>query len=164
MAELRWPAARLADAIALLVSESKLSSARGPSASIPPLERAALNRWIEAMLQTQHVESVRGDVRYRDVDALLKTRVPRIVRLGDAFLLFLGNNRLIDADQHVRRIPREELRRMLCSAVEEGVANDIDGFLDRVGVHPRRREVAREAMLRAQLGHRVVATCWELRR
>ena len=108
LAELTWPASRLSDALALLLAESKLSTARGTSASAPPLERAALNRWLEATLQTQHVESVRGDLRYADVDALLGTRVPVLVRTGDAFLLLIGRNRCIDAEQNVRTVPRAE--------------------------------------------------------
>ncbi|HEX6082921.1 MAG TPA: ATP-binding cassette domain-containing protein [Thermoanaerobaculia bacterium] len=164
MAELTWPAARLSDALALLLAESKLSTARGTSASAPPLERAALNRWLEATLQAQHVESVRGDLRYADVDALLGTRVPLLVRTGDAFLLLIGRNRCIDAEQHVRTVPRAELRRLLCSAAEAGVAEGVEAFIERVGVRPRRREAAREAMLRAQIGNRVVGTYWELRR
>ena len=164
MAELTWPAARLSDALALLLAESKLSTARGTSASAPPLERAALNRWLEATLQTQHVESVRGDLRYADVDAVLGTRVPLLVRTGDAFLLLIGRNRCIDAEQNVRTVPRAELRRLLCSAVEAGAAAGVEAFIERVGVRPRRREAARAAMLRAQIGNRVVGTYWELRR
>ncbi|HEU4887915.1 MAG TPA: ATP-binding cassette domain-containing protein [Thermoanaerobaculia bacterium] len=164
MAELIWPAARLSDALALLLAESKLSAARGASASAPPLERAALNRWLEATLQTQHVESVRGDLRYADVDELLHTRVPLLVRIGDGFLLLLGRNRCIDVEQNIRTVPRAELRRILCDAAEAGVAESVESFIDRVGVKPRRREAARAAMLRAQIGNRIVGTYWELRR
>ena len=164
MADLTWPAARLSDALALLLAESNLSSARGLSASVPPLERAALNRWLEATLQMQHVECVRGDLRYADVDELLRTRVPLLVRIGDGFLVLLGRNRCIDAEQNIRTAPRAELRRILCSAAEESVLAGIEAFIDRIGVKPRRREAARAAMLRAQIGNRVVGSYWELRR
>ena len=162
MSDATWPASRLADALALLLAASKLSSARGASASVPPTEPAALNRWIEAMLQTQHVETVRAELRYRDVDALLRARVPLIVQSGERFLLLAGRGRCIDAEQNVRRISRDELRRVLCSGVEDVIAANIDTFLDRIGV--QRRERARDAMLDAQIGGRVVGTVWELRR
>ncbi len=155
MADLTWPAERLSDALALLLAESKISAARGAGASTPPLERAALNRWLEATLQAQHVESVRGDLRYADVDELLGTRVPLLVRIGDRFLILLGRNRCIDVEQNIRTVARAELRRILCAEAEEGVAEGEESFIERVGVKPRRREAARAAMLRAQIGNRI---------
>lgn len=164
MAEMLLSSTQLSDAITILLTESRLSSTRAANPSPPPLERAAFHRWLDAVLQTQHVESVRGDLRHADVGQLLRTRVPLIVRTADRFLILLGANRVLDADCNIRTIDRDELHALLCSDAEASVTNDVDAFLDRVGVKPRRRAAARDAMLRAQIGNRIVGTYWELRR
>ena len=173
-----WPAERLADAVALLVSEAKLSRVGAGSPAPPPENAAAMHRWLEAVLQAQHVESVRGALLYEHVDQLLSSRVPLIIRVVSRktprnpeepeepvpvrYLILLGGRRCIDSAQQVRRVSREELRRILCEDAEADVAEEVDAFMDRV--RPRRREAARNAMLRAQIGERVVGTYWELRR
>ncbi len=167
-----WPVSRLADGVTALAAESGL----GPRpatlpASMPPPPPENLGRWIDAVASALSLRADGITCALNELDDFLRFSAPSAVRLPErhdpAFLLLLGSARdvvwVLGPDLARHALPREEVRRALCSRWEEPLAESALQFLDGAALTDRQRARALSAVVRQQIAGLSIDDLWILR-
>lgn len=138
---LTWPVSRLGEAMESLAIKSGLPVHPRETSSpwIDPdwSSEELLGRWIEAAASRLGLEATPVEILYREVELLLRSSGPVLLRLPDAgkarFLTFLDCSRgavyLLGPDLVVHRLPLEDVRAAMCRDVEGPLIEEIDRLL-----------------------------------
>jgi ATP-binding cassette subfamily B protein len=175
LAALRWPLARLGEALEELARRAQLRCTAADSPPVPPAlaeaDAAEQGRWLEWAAQRIGLEAEAVDTVVADLDDLLRGAAPALLRVADGgqagFLLLLkwrrGQVHLVGPDLGVHRVDAAALRAALCARAEAPYAAEVDALLGMAQVPPQRQAAVRSALLRDRLGAQPVAHCWMLR-
>jgi ATP-binding cassette subfamily B protein len=116
-------------------------------------------------------DAVSERLLYTDVAGLLARRVPQIIRIHRGREVMLigivgGPKHVVVAmpDGTIRRIPREEMRALLCADVEAMARPAIDAFLAVSGLSGRKLLDGRSELLLRRIGTETVGIIWLLHR
>src|SRR5262245_23013181 len=171
-AAISWPASRLGEALTALARHGGLDARPGiPGAPPEPSTtgpKDQLGRWIEATADWLGCEAEPVETPCAQVERCLAG--PGLLRLPGAndprFLVLLGGRRrlsLLTPDYTVVRLAREEVRGALRQAVEAPHLEATDRLLTEAGLRGRRRQRARQALLREWLSQTRIDVGWVLR-
>jgi ABC-type bacteriocin/lantibiotic exporter with double-glycine peptidase domain len=174
-----WPADRVGELLENLARKAKLIS-RPPRLPAPPdgllhgADDESLSQWLDNAAGSLGIEAEPISVQYLDLDRLLTSGGPVILRLPETSspdqpayvaLLSAGSRRLrlVCPDLRVRRVPEDWLHNLLSAHLEVGLGELIDDVLRDAEVPPERFHRARQAILRDQLGPLRIEAGWILR-
>jgi ATP-binding cassette, subfamily B, bacterial len=171
---LAWPVARLADAIEELARVSgiaRTSSARVRARSRRDSDADAIDGSVEQLSQRLQFESDARDVSYKEVERVLETAGPAVLRLstdaGEGFLAVLASSRrsvrLLAPDGRHETMSIEVAARLLRRSLEQPLDDQVDRLLAEANVPERRKSAARDSLLRARLSELPATRCWLLR-
>jgi len=175
-----WSLSQLGSGLEALARRSKLQPSPvqvpHPPSSIPFLEdsaasRDALNQWIESAAAWLGLEAEPSALPYEGLERLIRNAGPAVLQVpgNDAprFLFLLPRNRrpvsVLAPDLRTVPLPLEAVRALLCHAIEQAVAPEVDGLLNDAGIPDSRRGAARAALLLERLRTKEVGGCWQLR-
>jgi ATP-binding cassette subfamily B protein len=171
LAALAWPLERGGDALQALVAKSGLR-ARGVEIPAAPavLDGAAMARFVEGGAEWLGLEAEAIAARLGDLDGMVRRAAPALLRVeidGVSRLLALvaggARPRLVAPDGALHRVDADVLRAALARPIEAPLDEEIDRLLTVARVPPRRRAVARRALLAERLGGRLIDCGWILR-
>jgi ATP-binding cassette, subfamily B, bacterial len=178
LSEIAWSATRLGEMVENLARRSGLIShparlAQPPEALLQASSQV-ISQWIDNAAASIGLESEPVNVLYAEVDQFLLFSWPAIIRLPGAIdqgeprfigLLSSAGSRatILGADLRTHRMPVAELRALLCATYEAPMGGLIDQVLLDAEVPEERREKARAAILRDQLGALRIEAGWMLR-
>jgi ATP-binding cassette subfamily B protein len=178
LSKIAWPASRLGELIENLARKSKLISRPGklpqPPKSTFNSDLQAMGRWIDTASGYLGLEAEPVDMLYGGVEQLIRVGGPAILRLpkssegNEPHLVGLlkGSSRrctILCPDLKVRSYGIETIRSAICSPYEEHLKEEVDQLLTDAGVPEQRRQRARTAILREQLGQVRLDAGWLLR-
>ena len=180
-----WSLSQLGSGLEALARRSKLEPSAvpvpHPPSSLAALEdaaasRDALNRWIESAANWLGVEAEPSAIPYEGLEQLLENAGPAVLQVpgnGPPRFLFLlprtlfpgGRGRIVVLAPDLRTVSLriDAARALLCSALEQTVAPEVDRLLNELGIPDPRRRAARAALLLERLRAREVGGCWLLR-
>ena len=173
--ELSWPAAQLGEALEALARQSGLGACSvelpKPSEAVAMGNRAAVERWIEAVAEVLGLEAEFVGVPYGEVERLVRGAGPALLRMphtgAPRFLALLGSRRRMVAvlapDLSVSRVPVAAIGAAPCQEHEAPRREAMDRLLVEAGVSRRRLHKARTALLREQLSAVWINDGWLLR-
>ncbi|HEX5272710.1 MAG TPA: ABC transporter ATP-binding protein [Gemmataceae bacterium] len=162
-----WPADRLGEALRHVAVSPPAGSAPAPPDGH---DDAALSRWVEAGAAQVGLEAEAVEAPYGEVESLLRSSGPALLRLPGReplFVVLLGSAgaalRLLAPDGAAVTRPAPALRDALCAPAEAEVGAAADRVVAGLGESAARRDRARAALLRELLAGRSVGGCWLLR-
>ena len=161
-----WPANRAAEALDALARKSglrpKLSKITTPTAvAADPI---LLSRWIEASAEALGLYAEPEEIRYADVDRILASASPALIRMSDGNLLaLLAQGVLLTPDFKTHRISPSALRAELCRDAEAPLTDELNSLLESTGIRQRRWPQVRDTLLRQRLAGKLVGHAWLLR-
>jgi ATP-binding cassette subfamily B protein len=180
-----WSFAELGSGLEALARKSELQPSSvqvpNPPSSVASLDntaasRDALSQWIESAAGWLGLEAEPSAVPYEGLERVIENAGPAVLRVpgdGSAKFLFLlprnvsprrrGRISVLAPDRRTVSLRIEAVRTLLCSALEETVAPEVDHLLDDVGIPESRRGAARVALLLERLRGKDVGGCWLLR-
>jgi len=175
-----WSLSQLGSGLEALARRSKLQPSPvqvpHPPSSIPFLEdsaasRDALNQWIESAATWLGLEAEPSALPYEGLEHLIGNAGPAVLQVpgngAPRFLFLLPRNRrpvsVLAPDLRTVPLPLEAVRALLCHAIEQAVAPEVDGLLNDAGIPDSRRGAARAALLLERLRTKEVGGCWQLR-
>jgi ATP-binding cassette subfamily B protein len=154
---LAWPASRLSEAIALVAREHGLGGGEQ--------ETCAASGDVEALAENAGVEAEKVRMLYRDVDAVLATSAPALIRMDDGFLVLLRNRGrksvFVGPDLSEVRVERSRLSSIFREVVETSRSGALDRLLATVSSG---RDALRRRMIGERFGEEEVGECWLIRR
>jgi ATP-binding cassette subfamily B protein len=166
LTDLRWPAARLGEALHALARAAGLQPAVEPGGG--PADAGTAGPWIEASAAGMGLEAEEVEVPYSEVESLIGRAAPALLRLpaGAGFLALVRSGGrgavLLGPDHRLHRVGMAAVRDLLCRELDDRAGPEVDGLLVQAEVPPRRRSRARAALLRERLGPTRVGGCWLL--
>ena len=180
-----WSLSQLGSGLEALARRSKLEPSAvavpHPPSSLAALDdtaanRDALNQWIESAADWLSVEAEPSTIPYDGLEQLLENAGPAVLQApGDGparFLLLLprrlfpqrrGRIAVLAPDLSTASVRVDTVRDMLCRALEETVAPEVDRLLNETGIPDARRRMARTALLLERLRTKDVGRCWLIR-
>jgi ATP-binding cassette, subfamily B, bacterial len=180
-----WSLSQLGSGLEALARRSKLEPSAVPVPHPPSslaaeadtaASRDALNQWIESAANWLGVEAEPSSIPYEGLERLLENAGPAVLQLpGDGPLRFLfllprtlfprrrGRIVVLAPDLSTVSLRIDAARALLCSALEETVAPEVDRLLNETGIPDPRRQAARAALLLERLRAKDVGGCWLLR-
>ena len=180
-----WSLSQLGSGLEALARRSKLEPSAvlvpHPPSSLAALDdnaasRDALNQWIDSAATWLGVEAEPSAIPYEGLEQLLENAGPAVLQVpgnGPArFLLLLprtffsrgtGTIAVLAPDLRTVSLRLDAARALLCNALEETVAPEVDRLLDETGIPDARRRAARAALLLERLRTKEVGGCWLLR-
>ncbi|WP_437948428.1 ABC transporter ATP-binding protein [Sorangium sp. So ce296] len=174
-AQVCWPLHRLGEALEVLARAAGLP-VRATGVPAPPADLVqpgglALTRWMEGAASWLGLEAEFVEARHKDVDDLVLHAGPAILRLfgpEPRFLVLVGARRgrvrLRTTEDESIEVALEAVRSAFCEIVETPLLPAVELALESADVPPRKRDRARRAILREQLGGTVIRGCFLLRR
>ena len=165
----------LADALArksrLIARPVKLPQ---PPDAIRFADDQTIGRWLDQAAAHIDLEAEPVDSLYVDIDLLVRTSAPAILRAPGAldqnqpaFIALLRSTSkratVITPELRLKKVRVEALHALLCAPTEGGLGYQIDLLLDEVQVPEDRRQQARKAILAEQLGPVRIQAGWLLR-
>lgn len=190
LSSLFWSLAQLGGGLEALARKSKLEPSALPvphppgalaaldseSARFGTPNHGALNQWIESVATWLDVEAEPSTMPYEGLEHLLHNAGPAVLQVpGKGALRFLlllprtlfprGRGRIVVLAPDLRTValPIDAARALLCGALEETVAPEVDRLLNEAGIPESRRPAARAAILLERLRAKDVGGCWLLR-
>jgi ATP-binding cassette subfamily B protein len=179
-----WSLPQLGSGLEALARRSKLEPSTVPvphppnslAAQDDTASRDALNQWIESAADWLGVEAEPSAIPYEGLEQLLEKAGPVVLQMpGDGPLRFLfllprnlfsrrrGRIAVLAPDLSAVSLQMEAVRALLCNALEETVAPEVDRLLNDTGIPDARRQKARAALLLERLRTKDVGGCWLLR-
>ena len=180
-----WSLSQLGSGLEALSRRSKLEPSAvlvpHPPSSLAALDdnaasRDVLNQWIDSAATWLGVEAEPSALPYEGLEQLLENAGPAVLQVpGNGpprFLLLLprtffprgpGTIAVLAPDLRTVSLRMDAARALLCKAVEETVAPEVDRLLDETGIPDARRRAARAALLLERLRTKEVGGCWLLR-
>ena len=133
--------------------------------------RDALSHWVESAAAWLGLEAEPSALPYEGLERLIGNIGPAVLQVpgngAPRFLFLLPRNRgrvsVLAPDLRTVPLQLEAVRALLCGALEETVAPEVDGLLNDAGIPDARRGVARAALLLERLRTKEVGGCWQLR-
>ncbi len=168
---LAWPLDRLGEAVEMLAQLAGLST-RSVTVPSPPrgMQGECAGAFIESVAALLGVEAEEVNAPYADIDKLLRSAVPGLLRApipSNGFWALAGARgeylELLAPNGARHSAPRKDLRRAFLGDHERDAQASIEMLLTRAEVPARRRERATSALLQEWLGPTVVRGCWFLR-
>ena len=131
----------------------------------------AQTRWLDAVAAALGFEVEPIEVAYTEVDRLLRSSAPALLRVskgGTSYLLAVRASRrgavlLVTPELASRWVPIQVIRTAMVEAYEQPLARDTERLIDEVGVPRSRRTRVRDAILSEQLATTSIAAGWLLR-
>ncbi len=131
-------------------------------------------QWIQFLAAKLQIESEEVETTYADLESMLDSCAPALLSVrsgnGDSspgYLLVLRSRRgrllLLCQNRRTRMIPREQIRVALCGHLEQSVSGPIDKLFERAQIEESRRDYAKRAIMREQLGAIPIEGFWLLR-
>lgn len=161
-----WPPNRAAEALEALARKSGLRprSTTVVTPAVVDAEPTRLGRWIEASAAALGLDAEPEEIRYADLDRILASAPPALIRLSDGTLLaLLAQGVVLTPEFSVKRVGTSGVRAELCRAIEAPLTEELNGLLEAVGVRQRRWAQLRDTLLRQRLAGKLVAHAWLLR-
>ena len=180
-----WSVSQLGSGLEALARRSKLEPSAvpvpHPPSSLAALDdnaasRDALNQWIDSAAAWLGVEAEPSAIPYEGLEQLLANAGPAVLQVpGNGpprflfllprtfFLRGLGTIAALAPDLRTVSLRIDAARALLCNALEETVAPEVDRLLDETGIRDARRRAARAALLLERLRTKEVGGCWLLR-
>jgi ABC-type multidrug transport system fused ATPase/permease subunit len=184
-----WSFAELGSGLEALARKSELQPSPvqvpNPPSSAASLDntaasRDALSGWIESAAGWLGLEAEPSAVPYEGLERVIENAGPAVLRVpgdGSAKFLFLlprlvrrsisarrrGSVSVLAPDLRTVSLRYDLIRGLLCGALEERVAPEVDRLLDEAGIPDSRRGTARAALLLERLRGKDVGGCWLLR-
>jgi ATP-binding cassette subfamily B protein len=172
-----WPLSRIAEALGYLAD--RVGGRREQvSDSLPPLPLMAgqerwVGPWLESVAACLDLESLVVDATYGNVEQLLASAAPALLRLpgaGEAqFLVLLAGHArrvtLLSPDLGRVSVAAQAVANRLRAACETdaNVSEPIERILNQAELRGQRRVTARTAMFRELHADRVLGNCWLIR-
>ncbi|MGA9475042.1 MAG: ABC transporter ATP-binding protein [Terriglobales bacterium] len=180
-----WSLSQLGSGLEALARRSKLEPSTVPVPHPPSslaaeadtaASRDALNQWIESAANWLGVEAEPSAIPYEGLERLLENAGPAVLQMpGDGPLRFFlllprtlfprkrGRIVVLAPDLSAVSLRIDDARALLCSAIEETAAPEVDRLLNETGIPEARRPTARAALLLERLRSKEVGGCWLLR-
>jgi ATP-binding cassette subfamily B protein len=180
-----WSLSQLGSGLEALARRSKLEPSAVPvppppsslaALDHPVASRDALNQWIESAANWLGVEAEPSAIPYEGLEQLLENAGPAVLQVpgnGPLRFLFLlprtlfprgrGRIAVLAPDLSTVSFRIDAARALLCGALEEIVAPQVDRLLNETGIPDARRQAARAALLLERLRGKDVGGCWLLR-
>ena len=154
-----WPMARAAEGLELVARAARLEVAPRPTARPGDLVSVAASLGIDA----EPVEASVGEI-----DAVLRSAGPAVIRLGDDALVMLVGTRgrrakAVHPDHRVVSVPIELLRRALVDPEVTPLLQETETLAEQAGVRPSRRAAVVRALIGERLRSRRIEAGWLLR-
>jgi ATP-binding cassette, subfamily B, bacterial len=157
LARLAWPSNRIGEAIAFVAREHGLGGGEK--------ETCVAFGDVEAVAETAGVEAEKIRMLYRDVDAVLSTAAPALIRIDEGFLVLLRNRGqasvFVAPDLSEIRIERSRVSSVFREAVETSRSGALDRLLATVSSG---RDALRRRMIAERFGEEQIGECWLIRR
>lgn len=184
LSTIAWPAERIGELLENLARRClhhsrSLKLAQPPEALLDTNNDQEFSQWIDHAAGYLELEAEPITVEYFDMQKLLLSGGPAILRLSKQVLpdgetpygtVFLGlvsadkkRVRLLCPDLRVRKMRVDDLISLISSAYESGLGEMIDEVLQDAQVQPELLHRARQAILRDQLGPIRIEAGWILR-
>jgi ABC-type bacteriocin/lantibiotic exporter with double-glycine peptidase domain len=185
LSPLLWSLPELGSGLEALARRSKLQPSPvqvpHPPGSLASLDntaagRDALSQWIESAATWLGLEAEPSAVPYEGLERLIENAGPAVLQVpgnGPLRFLFLlprtlfrrSRGRISVLAPDLRTVPLQltAVRALLCSALEQTAAPEIDCLLNEAGIADARRGAARAALLVERLRAKEVGGCWLLR-
>jgi ATP-binding cassette, subfamily B, bacterial len=185
LAALLWSLSELGSGLEALARKSELQplgvQVPHPPSSLASLDnssasRDALSHWIESAGNWLGLEAEPSAVPYEGLEQLLENAGPAVLQVpgnGLPRFLFLlprslfprrrGHIAVLAPDLRTVSLRLDTARTLLCCALEETAAPEVDRLLDETGIPEARRGRARSALLLERLRTKEVGGCWQLR-
>lgn len=153
------------------VSGLPLARAEFPASAAMPDGVDSQDRLLEAAASWFGLEVEPTDVRYGEVESLLRRAAPALIKVktedDERFLALVRGRRrsvTVVCPQHaLHRLPLRKVRAALCQKFELPLLEGVGKLLTEARVPRRRHRRAREAILREQLAGVRFSDCWLLR-
>ncbi len=170
-----WPRERLGEGLEALARVSGLErhpeELPRPPRSLDRPGAPTIDEWIEEAVEWLRLDCEPTMSLLGELEDFLRKAAPALLRLqvdrDERFVLLIGSARssvtLLGPDHRRHRVELSTLRERLASEVEAKRATEVDAVLDEAGVRGRKRERARRAILREQLGPWPIEGCWLIR-
>ncbi len=170
--QLSWPLERLGEALEALGRLSRLSQGPAHITHVPDrLDDEALGEWIISHGDLLNLEAQSVFASYAELEKVTRGIGPALIRIRTGndirFLALLtsGWRQAVLLDPSLRK--RKVSTRIICSALREPLelplTAQLDRLLENVGVARRRRDKARQAILRERLSAITIGGFWALR-
>jgi ATP-binding cassette, subfamily B, bacterial len=164
LAGVTWPIEKLPDALRALASAARLPLR-------PPASKqtaAIVERDVEDVAARLGIEAERSSVQLGDLTRLLRGAGPVLIRLPAGTLLgVIGCRRdrlsVVGPDHGRHRLRLATLRAILLEPFEQDIVVDIERWLARVQLSPRRRAKAERALLESHSRSRRIDGIWQVR-
>ncbi len=151
-AALCWPAARAAEGLEILARAARIRTTgrQAPSSGVTRVES------IDAAAAALEIDAEPIDATFGDLDMLLRTAAPAVLRLNDdAFVMLLGRRgsrlRVIRPDHRVDSVSRDVLRRAIIDPAAAPLTRDFERLVDEAGVRSSRRQSVLRALIADRL-------------
>ncbi|WP_394825719.1 ATP-binding cassette domain-containing protein [Pendulispora albinea] len=158
---LSWPMDRAGEAMATLAKAAHLSpTAKGPT-----------TLGVEDTARTLGLQADRLVVSFAEVEARVCNAAPALLRIGPSdaprIIALIQSNleraRIVTPDHSVRAVSLDAVRDALFVDAEHTHGGPVDALLERIPLPPRRRALARRALLREHVGARLRDAGWTIR-
>ena len=176
---LRWPVSQLGEAMRAVARRCNLSindrdvdqEIAGPSAALrldQSIALDALNEWVETAADFLGFEAEAIEAPYAEIETLVRGAGPALLFLPEGGILVVtksGARRatIMAPDLKLYRVPVSAICSVLRRPHEMKAESEVDRLLVDAGTPKRKRERARAAILREQLGQCQVTGGWLLR-
>lgn len=170
-ARFAWPVSSVAEAVERLAVASGFPAAGSREGRRPAKALDTLDSGVERFSRTLALDVEAGDVTYADVETVLRTSGPALLKLRDEhqdrILAVIsasgGTVRLLAPDGSRRRMPIRTVTSWIRTHVERPLDDQVELLLTKAGIPDTRRPAARQALLNTRLGSLTATRCWVLR-
>lgn len=169
---LLWPLSHLDVALQFVATAAFKVSGDCQLPKHPHTADASLaSDWLESATDALGVNAEPLMVHYAKIDDLLQRGAPLLFgikkenQIYACFVLRARNNALsiLGTDFQTYQVPRAWLRSHYCHTLENELGHEIDEVLDMTPLKDRKKQKAREVLLRERFGDRWLGHCWLLR-
>ena len=175
-----WHPSKVGEAIELLARKRNLLPRAEIIAPAVPSSLnlgtdAAIEQWLTTLAAELKIEIEPIAITYAEVEHFVGRSAPALVQLpmrqtdtAPCFLAILRAGMrvsLLGSDYKVRQVPADQVRNLMCKALETKILRDTDAWLEQAGASRRdaaraRRTIARETLIRNGVGTTHVGKGW----
>jgi len=185
LSQISWPVERLGELLEILARKSRLSSqpkniSQPPDSLLDSGDEQALSQWVDNAAGYLDLEAEPISVQYADLNLLLRSGGPAVLRITGypsnnlnsqrinvAFLALVSAKRnkarLLCPDLKVRTVKSSYIEILISSTLESGLGAMVDEVLNDARIPPELTAHARRAILHDQLGPIRIEAGWILR-
>jgi ATP-binding cassette subfamily B protein len=146
----------------MLQSEEKENSSNSQCAA--PNDPRRLGLWIEASAAALGLDAEPAEVCYADLERVLSSAAPAILRLSDGTLLaLLSPRKVLAPDFSVQKLSKKAIRTEICQPYETPLESELTSLLESANIPKRRHRQVLSTLLQQRLANKRVAHVWLLR-